>query len=680
MSSNLKIGVDNAFNNTPTTQVLSANTSFVSRVWGSNVVGDGSITSPYRNLESSLPTSNNNWVLDDSVYHNTGITMPTLSNVKLTAANRHKAIIYSETSVITGLFPNDSIISADGLKIVNTRLGNTLNADYKNCVFDGGNLEISPNEANTYLIENCIFLNTDISIIKQGTNDLSQTITFNNCTFVNSNITEGAITGSYGLVFNKCDIGVNCTISFSDLLNRGVSSLNNCNFRGTQTNTLTATNTITATNQISIDPLYVGDPVNHEFLISPESPLVSTVGLIGAFRIGSILDLTGSTLDNVDIASGIRIQNPSNQGSLTTTWIILANSVKSPNLDYSGFIDRNNQINNDFFSNVLGRGYTVTVEYKESDTSPTESGKFTLGYNMFKDDAGVNFGEDNFNYADIEDGIDQSNLITVKEYRLIFDIYNEIDPSIFNSSLELWINQESLETTGSDDRINKINDLSLNGRNSLMQSSVSNQPQIIFTTTTNMGGRHVLRGKAGTDPKIEWDIASWGASIQPPYFIIHVTNVNTNGNTVNVSYFRNDPSDSSGFGNRCVGFLSGATVNVIAGIFGKATPIAVEYPSITRVDNYSQNHVIMQLFQDDVQKGYIDGIIDFDETTTGNAEELNSFIMFDEPNTTAGRPLNWAETIILSGTIDTNANLLADFYNLYLKRRYPELITQNITF
>lgn len=439
--SNWIVGIDRGVS-TPTNQIGLAGHAAFSPLSGSNATGDGSPDNPYLDLNapivSGIPTSQT-WNLESGIYINGDQKSPQLSVVKIKANVKHQVIVKNDDPLINKRrFNTSTVVETHGIKFINGYWGERRRVRYFDCIHEFENpdqIVVNPSNAisGTNIFKNHIFINTGVRISKFGTNDVTEILYYENCTFIGTcALTENTNTlgGSYGLSFKNCDFSQATTLQYTDTLDLSRSEFINCNFRLTQTNTQTPGNIITDTGSINVDPQHL-DTSNGKYLIPLTSPLIGA-GLngdkIGAFEVGHITDFT-NPVENNNITVGSTLILTGASGNIKTEFYTL-DQVRSSPIPKIEVLEVNDNIPKIEDTTTTPEYYTLTISYKSTIGGAIITKDFIHGMPMYLDDSGVSTGEKDgsgnfiFNWGDIEDGLQLINIIKVAEIQKDIKLIN----------------------------------------------------------------------------------------------------------------------------------------------------------------------------------------------------------------------------------------------------------------
>lgn len=499
MATNWFKGIDEGLSTPGGTQVALAGRFFGDTVNGNDTSGDGSPDDPYQTftglIDGRATPSNETWILADGFIDiNSNQITPQLNNINLVAEKKHGARVQGTNATLRSRrFNSSSVCNAFGLVFTDGVLGAFRGIQRTDCVYiySAGNTNNDIVSVPTSAIakptfyKNCIFINCNHSVSRLSTNPVTDEILYENCTFIGdwSWSENASLTGSdsYGLRFVNCDMG-NATLSFTDFLDVSRSEITNCNFRGTQTNTETPANLIPETDNIDVDPLYVGDPNDLEFIIQPTSPLIGAGQngtTIGDFKVGELVDLSSpAENNNITVGATIEVGTPIPTGNIKPQLKTLSQVRISPIIKNNGLPDNRDNIPNFDIGTFIPEKLKVNVLWRETVGGADQTGTFVYGLPMYVDDSGNYVGEDDFDAFDISstgdilnnpDNLTSANIIRVAQIQPDF---------IFNLNLiQLALDYGSdagkgnFGWEGSDDGGGTWNPLGFNGPDELEMNS-----------------------------------------------------------------------------------------------------------------------------------------------------------------------------------------------------------------
>ena len=395
-------------------------------------VSDGSPDAPWKTPDEAATATGpgGNIAVADGCYE--GAITVAKNNLNWHAANPGKVFFKDTQSTV--LFPNNNnFTTLNGIVIdnyINVVTNQVTNLTLNNCVVKDTACTVRQNLNVTFETNNCKFINCPevgaFPLIGQTPNDTWTDVgsTFVGCAIRVTNVVN---TKSGNLVMTNTDMDVTSTFDINDDVfagNRQVT-LNNCHFRATIQNLETPANTgtgawLTENNPLTPqDPLYVGNPSNYEFLIQETSPLIGAGennSTIGAFKTGVLINTSGLVSNtNIDIGPPITFSGDHVYGAFETQRNIYDQVRKSPSPLFHG-IDNGDVSPNSNETQLMPYRNVIDLMWTDTTSGVLQGPrKFLYGYPMFLDDSGNSSGEDNFQVADINDGIQPLNLIDVKE-------------------------------------------------------------------------------------------------------------------------------------------------------------------------------------------------------------------------------------------------------------------------
>ena len=451
-NTNWFMGIDEGLSTPGGTQVPLANHLFVDASFVG--VSDGSPDAPYKTIQDAITAGGNGTtIIVAAGRYEDEVTATNYSDISVVAnVNGTVSLINTNKTTVTQLVGSSSTqISVEGCYLEDFDIS-FIQKELIDCVIDnsqnsgGFNFVQFIAESAPCRFERCKFLNgTGIRVQGFGSFENDDTCEIERCTFVgagsifeNPSLT-GANVYAYDLQNNDFqDAGF--TIVLSDKCDTGGSNFNNCNFRGTQSNTDTPSNLIPETDNIDIDPDYAGSPNDFEFIIEKNSPLIgagTNNSTIGAFRVGELIDFSGAILNDITVGPPFVITDPARKGDATPTFKTFDRVRESPIVTFNGFLDGENDLPNANEQGITPLRWTLNITFREDLTGTTDiSGLFLYGLPMFKDNSGRYTGEDNFDVFDISstgdilnnpDLLDSSNLVNVGQIQPVINLVDKYD-------------------------------------------------------------------------------------------------------------------------------------------------------------------------------------------------------------------------------------------------------------
>lgn len=312
---------------------------------------------------------------------------------------------------------NTQISSFEGVKLINSMVGDdtgttgTISMTLNNCVMLGSQFKGELNIAKS------IILNCDLE-------SNEPTSFFEKSTLITSNIHLNE-----NLIISNCDLSIDLLITSTS----GVASVSSSNNR-----VLDQTNILDAGGNVNVDPQYVADPTNFEFLINSNSGLIGQSQdskTIGAFGVGELIDLSSpDENNNISVGANIEVLT-GNFGNIKPQFMVLDQTRNSPLISNNGINDFENDIPDSFLRGDIPKGTTIEITYRETIGGSDEIGFFLYGFRMLKDNSGRNSGDDLFDVYDISstgsldnpDNLSPANLIPVAEIKPNFVLSNRYD-------------------------------------------------------------------------------------------------------------------------------------------------------------------------------------------------------------------------------------------------------------
>ncbi len=445
-NTNWSIGIDKGSSTPGGTQVallgfVFLDTSFVG-------VSDGSPDAPYKTLPDAITNSgaNGTIVIADGTYIITANGAVATTGLKF-LANKDKgvSIVSDDPATVRILVDNDALnYRFIGIKFVSV-VPPRLNIDLRECTFDqsGWSGNVAAGAASGVVnIDNCVFIDTDLTIAGRAGFEVELGHDINKCTFTgasNKIEVQASNVNNYTLNITNCDFETNFDIEHNDSLNIGSSNFSNSNFRGTITNIDAGSVLPEDSTNINQDPKWVGDPSNYEFLIQSTSPLIGAGrnnSTIGAFNLGQLVDFTGATNNNIDLGPPIVLTADNDQGDITPQIITFDQIRKSPIPCFNGIEDGKDNILKLNYDKYFPDGRRVSILYRETVGGADNTKVFRYGLPMFLDNSGRSTGELDFDPYDISstgdilnnpDLLTAPNIINVAQYQPSYSMLDLIE-------------------------------------------------------------------------------------------------------------------------------------------------------------------------------------------------------------------------------------------------------------
>ncbi len=484
-------GIDKIASDLVGSQVALPGYFFVDSVNGSDTVGDGSPSNPWRTIIHSLNQLPSGTILPPDQFGYRGCSIkiivasglyqpitqnsPNKTGIEIIAnIDNTVTVDTSSTSTPTvpkGAFNLDGAYSGLNFDDTGIVVRDQRRGSFRNCqVFFFQSSSIP----GTMSFHKCTFISSEnplndsnrpqISHIenKGATSEIDY---ISHCTFKeNTSIGYGNLKNSVvirdtsQLVIDSCDFHPSCVIYVNNLT-VGLLTIQNSNWRGTIVNVEGGSTAVNLVNNIDQDPLHIGNIENRELLISPNSPLIGAGEngtTIGAFKVGQLVDLS-SPEENNGVVDGNPITKSNEYSNLVTGWVTYSQIGKSPLISANGLPEFQKAPTPNFALDnenrtIIPNAQTVEVTYRESVGGAGITRAFLVGVHAYQDDLGRSTGEDDFNVYDIDlDGdlirannISPSNLIPFAERKINI----ELPDKGFGNALEGSLGTESLTQTG----------------------------------------------------------------------------------------------------------------------------------------------------------------------------------------------------------------------------------------
>ena len=303
---------------------------------------------------------------------------------------------------------------------------------YDSCVWDI-DTNVAPNAYNSSeaIVSNYAFYRNKFvsgDILIQG----ELIAIFNACTFNDTRIYYTLPQFDTQLLFKNSDFTAGSILEFSNI-GRDLSSLTNCNFRGSFVNIEGGSTDIAEINPLTPqDPLWNGVPDRYEFYLQESSPLIGSGqngANIGAYEIGGVIDLSvPDEINDITVGSTIEITDPATTGNIKPRFIQYSEPRLSPKFEFNGISDFANNVPDNESNTTIPKYLVVEVTTRQTIGGADEVRNFIYGGYFVVDNQGRGTGESNFNPFDVSssgdifnpenwDRVTNSNLLRVAEWQ-----------------------------------------------------------------------------------------------------------------------------------------------------------------------------------------------------------------------------------------------------------------------